>query len=114
MEIPDQESRGHKQKTSIYFIVGGSLLILTAITFSASYVNWGKIVGGGFIVNILVAIFIASMKAFLVIYYFMHVKYENRLIKFYGILYPILLFTLLVGFSFIDVFLRVIPQATIP
>ena len=109
MHIPNQESRGHIQKTSLYFLIGLCLLILTVLTVSASYVNWGSIIGGGFITNILVAISIATLKAYLVLMFFMHLRYESKLVIGYGLLYPIILFCLLVGFASIDVFLRVIP-----
>ena len=109
MHIPDQESRGHIQRTWIYFIVGSALLILTAITVSASYVNWGALLGGGFVTNIIIALAIASLKAYLVLMYFMHMRYESSLVWAFGILYPLILFALLVGFVAMDIFLRVSP-----
>ena len=110
MEVPKQESRGHKQDTWLYFVIGAALLVLTALTFLASYVNWGDIIGGGFLVNIGVAVFIASMKAFLVLHFFMHVRFENNLIRVFGLIYPLFLFLLLVGFLLLDVLLRVHPN----
>ncbi len=109
MHIPDQESRGHIQSTAIYFLVGFSLLILTSITVGASYINWGELLGGGFTTNIIIAMAIASLKAYLVLIYFMHMRYENTIVWAFGLFYPILLFFLLIGFSAIDIFLRVIP-----
>ena len=109
MHIPDQESRGHIQKTWIYFMVGFALLILTGLTVSASYVNWGVWLGGGFVTNIIVASAIASLKAYLVLMYFMHMRYESSLVWAFGILYPLILFILLLGFTSMDMFLRVIP-----
>ena len=109
MHIPDQESRGHIQSTPIYFLIGLTLLVLTAVTVAASYVNWGEVIGGGFTTNIIVAMTIASFKAYLVLMFFMHMRYESKLIWSFGIIYPIFLFCLLISFVAIDMFLRVQP-----
>ncbi|MCB1327614.1 MAG: cytochrome C oxidase subunit IV family protein [Spirochaetales bacterium] len=113
MHIPDQESRGHTLPTGLYFVIGGALLSLTVLTVAASYVNWGEVVGGGFATNIFIAMFIATVKASLVLLYFMHMKYEDGVIWGFGIVYPLLLFALLVGFACIDLFLRVVPSGTV-
>lgn len=110
MHIPNQESRGHIQSTWIYFIIGISLLLLTVITVSASYINWGELIGGGFSTNVAIAMAIASVKAYLVLMYFMHMRYESFLVWGFGILYPLILFALLIGFLIIDIFLRVSPN----
>ena len=112
MHIPKQESRGHIQNTRVYFIVGFVLLVLTAITVLASYVDWGEKIGGGFVLNVSIAMFIASTKAYFVIMYFMHVKYEKKVIWLFGLAYPIFLFALLLFFISIDIFLRVMPEPT--
>jgi cytochrome c oxidase subunit 4 len=85
--------------------VGAALLVLTAITVGASYIDLGSI-----LVNFVVAMLIASVKASLVLLYFMHMKYESKLIWMFGILYPILLFALMTGMIVIDTFQRVIPN----
>lgn len=105
MHIPNQESRGHISPTRTYVYVGVTLLILTVITVLASYVNFGSLV-----INIIIALVIATIKASLVLLYFMHLKYENILIWSFGVFYPIILFILLLGLTSIDVFLRVIPK----
>lgn len=105
MHIPKQVSRGHISPTRTYFIVGFALLILTAITVGASYIDLGSM-----FINIIVAMFIASVKAMLVLLYFMHMKYESKLIWMFGILYPVLLFALMTGMIAIDIFNRVIPN----
>lgn len=105
MHIPNQESRGHISPTRTYVYVGVTLLILTVITVLASYVNFGSL-----LINIIIALVIATIKASLVLLYFMHLKYENILIWSFGVFYPIILFILLLGLTSIDVFLRVIPK----
>jgi cytochrome c oxidase subunit IV len=51
-----------------------TLMVLTTITVLVAYVNLGEF-------NKIVALGIASVKATLVILYFMHVKYSSRLTK---------------------------------
>lgn len=57
-----------------YMMVFGTLLLFTAITVGAAYVDLG-------IFNPVVALGIASFKAVVVILFFMHVKYQSRLVK---------------------------------
>jgi len=54
------------------FVIFGALLVLTGITVGVSYVDFGR-VGG-----VVVAMAIASLKATLVLLYFMHVKFEVK------------------------------------
>ena len=57
-----------------YMLVFGTLLLFTAITVGAAYVELG-------VFNPIVALAIACFKAVVVILFFMHVKYQSRLIK---------------------------------
>ncbi len=104
MHIPDQESRGHMSPQIQYVLVLGALLVLTAITIGASTIDWGST-----LVNVIIAVIIASVKAGLVMWYFMHMKHENKLVWGFGILYPIVIFGILITMTSIDIFLRVIP-----
>ena len=106
MHIPDQESRGHITPLKTYLLVFVGLLALTGITFLASFVNWGGMIGGGFIMNVFVAMVVATGKAYLVLWYFMHMKYEDKFVWMYGIWYPLILLAILIGISVIDVFMR--------
>jgi len=56
-----------------YIIVWIALLILTVLTWGVSYINLGM-------GNVAVALLIASLKAALVALFFMHLRYENRLV----------------------------------
>lgn len=56
-----------------YIIVWIALLILTGTTWAVSYVNLG-------LGNVAVALLIASVKAALVALYFMHLRFENKLV----------------------------------
>lgn len=55
------------------YIVGGVLLVLTLSTYLAALVDLG-------IGNLIVALLIAAAKASLIVLYFMHARYSNRLI----------------------------------
>ena len=65
---------GHVSPISTYLTIFGALMVLTAVTVFAAYVNLGSF-------NPVVALAIAIFKATLVILYFMHVKYSSRLTK---------------------------------
>ena len=83
-----------------YAIVYISLLILTVITVAASRIDLGMN-----IINVIVAMLIASAKAMIVILWFMHQKYEtnlNRVTFFLAFLFVFIFFI----FSAIDVFTR--------
>jgi cytochrome c oxidase subunit 4 len=56
----------------MYFLVWVALLVLLFATYAAAEVNLGKF-------NNVVALTIAFAKMFLVLLFFMHVKYEKRL-----------------------------------
>lgn len=58
----------------VYAIVFGTLLLFTGITVLAAFQDLGW-------ANPVVALFIACFKACVVILFFMHVKYQSRLIK---------------------------------
>ena len=57
-----------------YMIVFGTLLVFTGLTVVAAYIDLG-------IFNPVVALAIATIKAVIVILFFMHVKYQSKLIK---------------------------------
>lgn len=57
------------------------LIILTVITVKIAKVDFGSVA-----VNITIAMFIASIKATLVAMYFMHLKWEEKLIVFFAAL----------------------------
>jgi cytochrome c oxidase subunit 4 len=65
---------GHVSPISLYVTIFLALMVLTAVTVFAAFVNLGQF-------NFLVAMVIACFKASLVIWYFMHVKYQSKLTK---------------------------------
>jgi cytochrome c oxidase subunit 4 len=76
----------------------GVLLVLTAVTVVVSRFDFGAL-------NIWVAILIAACKSSFVLLFFMHLWYEQRLIKLTFVMTVIIL-ALLIGFIFWDVSFR--------
>jgi len=74
--------------SAVYVKTLVALLILTAITIGAAYIN----LGSG---NVVVALFIATIKASLVVLFFMHLRWDKPV---YGIV-------AMAGFLFLGIFL---------
>jgi cytochrome c oxidase subunit IV len=72
--INPEHADHHIVTPAVYSMVFGALLLGTAITVGAAYVDLG-------IFNPVVALAIACTKAVIVILFFMHVKYQSNLIK---------------------------------
>jgi cytochrome c oxidase subunit IV len=64
----------HISPKSIYYTIFGALMVLTGVTVAAAFVNLGNL-------NFPIALGIATLKATLVILFFMHVKYSSRMTK---------------------------------
>src|ERR1700757_5413482 len=76
-EILDTEPTHHAEHVvspKVYGVIFGTLLVLTAVTVAASYIDLKDF-------NVVTALAIACLKAVLVILFFMHVKYSSRLTK---------------------------------
>lgn len=70
-----------------------ALLCLTLITVDVAFYNLG-------LLNLYVALFIATTKATIIVLYFMHVKFSPRLIWIFaiaGLFWLVILFTLTFG-----------------
>lgn len=75
VNVTNPEHGDHHLLTPLnYAVVFGTLLIFTGITVGAAYIDLG-------VLNPIIALGIASFKAVVVILFFMHVKYQSRLIK---------------------------------
>jgi cytochrome c oxidase subunit 4 len=75
-----------------------ALLALTGLTIGAAELQMGKW-------SMLANLLIASAKASLVLWFFMHLKYESRLFKLL-LLVPIVTITIIIGFTFLDIWYR--------
>jgi len=81
-----------------FILVWALLLVLTAITVAVSRIHLGAL-------NIWVALGIASLKSALVIFFFMHLKYERRLFKLF-LLGALVTLAIFIGLTFFDVLYR--------
>ena len=82
----------------VYFQVIITLMILTVITVAASRVDFGAM-------NTVIAMLIASIKAGLVLAFFMHLKYDDRLF-IVGFGTSVFFLALLYAFSWLDIYTR--------
>jgi cytochrome c oxidase subunit IV len=82
------------------------LLVLTAITVAIAQVDFGEM-------NIVVAMLVASIKAYLVVYYFMHGAHENKIVVTYIVL-PFILLIIMIGGTLIDDTTRIYPEPIVP
>ena len=92
------EDEQHIVTPKVYFIIFLSLLLCTALTIAASYLEMGPW-------NPVVAIAIACFKATLVVLFFMHIKYSSKLMKL-TVGAGLFTFLILVGMSLADYFTR--------
>ena len=99
------DSNAHAEEHHIgylgYVVVWLALMILTAVTVWVSYIHFG-------VLNIVVALSVASLKAALVALFFMHLRYEDKVTWIFA-LYPLGLLALLIGLTISDIFYRVTP-----
>lgn len=91
---PDSHIFDYKTLAAILLV----LLMLTGITVGASYVDFGKF-------NVWAALIIASCKGSLVLLFFMHMKYEGKLLIF-SFLGTIFFLGIMISFTFWDVGFR--------
>ena len=73
-EVTASEPRAHEHQGPSYFLIFGALMVLTGLTVGVYYMDLGH-TGG-----IVAAFAIASVKATLVVLYFMHLKFEVKAI----------------------------------
>lgn len=84
---------GHVLPLRVYWFTFGALMVLTALTTAVAFVDMGAW-------NDVVAMSIAFAKALVVVLYFMHVRYSNRLIALAvgaGLFWLLILFVLALG-----------------
>ncbi|MCA1557934.1 MAG: cytochrome C oxidase subunit IV family protein [Acidobacteria bacterium] len=64
----------HIVSKTIYFLIFGALMVLTVVTYWVALYDFGNW-------NVVIALAVAVTKAVLVVLFFMHVRYSNRLTK---------------------------------
>ncbi len=80
---------GHIPSVDTYHITLATLLLLTVVTVLAAMVDFG-------VLNLLIALGIATTKAAIVTLFFMHLNWEHKIV--WGIvIYPLFIFALILG-----------------
>lgn len=93
-----QDAHSHNVGYGTYFMVWLGLVALTAVTVTVAGIKLGSI-------TLTTALFIAAIKTTLVGYHFMHVRFDNIIIKIF-ILICILIFIILWVLLFSDLSFR--------
>lgn len=94
----EQKQASHIVGTRTFVFIWAALLFLTALTIGVAELRLGKL-------SMLANLLIASTKAGLVFWFFMHLKYERPLFKFL-LLVPIGTITIMIGLTFFDIWYR--------
>ena len=89
------ENKHHIIPLSTYIAVFISLIIMTIITVISSQYDFGSL-------NIIIALFIATFKSSLVLLFFMHLYYDNK-INMALIIGSLLFLAIFIGLTMIDV-----------
>lgn len=93
-----EESKRRSAGTKTFVFVWIALLCLTGLTIEAAHLRMGSW-------SMLANILIASTKAGLVLWFFMHLKYERKLFKLL-LLVPIATIAIIIGLTFFDIWYR--------
>ena len=91
----------HVLSSKLYYGIWITLMVLTVVTATVATVDLGRF-------NVVVALFIASVKALLVILFFMHVKYTSEKLTKMVIVASIFWLFLLLALSLTDYTTRAI------
>lgn len=86
--MTEQVHHGPSMRT--FFLIWGALIVLTTITVAVSYLELGAL-------NPIVALVIATIKALLVILFFMEIRYSSKMtmmVVVSGVFFLIILLTL--------------------
>jgi len=90
----DTKTEHHGPGYGFFVAVWGVLMVLTGVTVWVSGIDLGFL-------NVVVAMTVATTKALLVIMYFMHLKYENKMLKLWVLLAFVIL-AIFIGLTFFD------------
>ena len=96
--VKDEQTEREPTGYDVYILTWVALLILTAITVTVAGMHLGKL-------SVLTAVVIAAVKASVVLYFFMHLKYEKPLFRtmVYVALGTLVVF---IGLTFTDILYR--------
>jgi len=96
--MSDTKNHPHVLPLSTYLTVGGALLLLTCVTVLVSRFQFGEW-------NLIVAMAVAAVKATLVLLFFMHLKYDNKLYTF-AFLISVAFLAVFIIFTMLDTMTR--------
>jgi cytochrome c oxidase subunit 4 len=94
----EQKQEHYIVRAKTFVMVWSALVVLTGVTIKAAEMHLGEW-------SMLANLLIASTKVSLVLWFFMHLKYENKLLKFM-LLVPIATLTIIIGLTFFDIWYR--------
>jgi cytochrome c oxidase subunit 4 len=94
----EEKQERHIVRARTFVLVWIALILLTAATIKAAQMRMGEW-------SMLANLLIASTKASLVLWFFMHLKYEKKMFKML-FLVPIATITIIIGLTFFDIWYR--------
>ena len=94
----EHNSQEHDVTYGTYVLIWLGLLVLTGLTVTVAGMDLGRL-------SIFTALLIAACKAGLVLYFFMHLKYESRLFKIM-VFIAIAAVTIFIVLTFFDISYR--------
>jgi cytochrome c oxidase subunit 4 len=98
MEANSSDARQHAVGSGTYVLVWLGLVIMTGVTVTVAGIDLGGM-------NVVAALLIASVKSTLVLYWFMHLKYEEGLFRV--ILFAaVATISIIIGLTFLDILYR--------
>lgn len=100
---------GHIVPIEVYTLVYVSLLIMTGITVWVAQYDFG----GSGMLNLIIAMAIATVKAGVVTLFFMHLTWESK-ITWGIVIYPLFIFGLILGSILSDMIVKEQPQPSFP
>lgn len=89
-----EHTEHHGPGYGLFVGIWAALMVLTGVTVWVSTIDLGFL-------NVVAALTIASIKASLVVFFFMHLKYENLTLKLM-VLVAFVILAIFIGFTFFD------------
>lgn len=89
------QDSGHIVPYGTFVVIYAALLVLTVITVGVSRIDLG-------VFNVWIALGVASFKSGLVIFYFMHMKYERLYYRVY-LFVTLVILAIFIGLTFTDI-----------
>lgn len=89
-----EQTKHHGPGYGLFIAIWGALMVLTGVTVWVAGIDLGFL-------NVVAAMTIASVKASLVVFFFMHLKYENWTLKIM-VLVAFVILAIFIGFTFFD------------